>query len=122
MTDSIAETLDIKSELTVYDNLDQVVDVTIPSKDVNNDVDTARETMYKMMAVGEKTLLSALNMMNEVPTARGVETITGLIKAISEISQDLVSLHPPAAKVGEAGEDAAFVGTVSDFLAEGRDD
>jgi hypothetical protein len=117
MTDAIAEALDIDSEMVVYTDLDQVVKVAIPEQTIENDIDAARNNMYKMIAVGENTLLSSLNMLNEMPTARVVETITGLIKAMSDISQDIVSLHPPVDKNIIDDDVAEFVGTTEDFLA-----
>jgi hypothetical protein len=117
MTDAIAEALDIESEMVVYTDLEQAIKVAIPEQTIENDITEARNNMYKMVAVGENTLLSAINMMNEMPTARVVETITGLIKAMSEISQDIVSLHPPVDKDIIDDEDAEFVGSTEEFLA-----
>jgi spore maturation protein CgeB len=117
MTDAIAEALDIDSEMVVYTDLEQAIKVAIPEQTIENDITEARNNMYKMVAVGENTLLSAINMMNEMPTARVVETITGLIKAMSDISQDIVSLHPPVDKNIIDDDGAEFVGTTEDFLA-----
>jgi spore maturation protein CgeB len=117
MTDAIAEALDIESEMVVYTDLEQAIKVAIPEQTIENDITEARNNMYKMVAVGENTLLSAINMMNEMPTARVVETITGLIKAMSDISQDIVSLHPPVDKNIIDDDGAEFVGTTEDFLA-----
>jgi|LWDU01.1.fsa_nt_gi hypothetical protein len=118
MSDSIAEALDIESEMMVYTDLEQAIKVTAPEPGLENDIDAARNNMYKMIAVGENTLLSSLNMLNEMPTARGVEVVTQLMKAMSDISQDIVALHPPkdAKVVAEDDDGAEFVGSLSDFL------
>ena len=118
MTDAIADALDIDSQIVVFTDLEQVVNVTAPEPGLENDIAEARNNMYKMIAVGENTLLSSLNMLNEMPTARVVETITGLIKAMSDISQDIVALHPEKdAKVVAEDDDAEFVGSTEEFLA-----
>jgi hypothetical protein len=102
----------------VYTDLEQAIKVTAPEPGLENDIDAARNNMYKMIAVGENTLLSSLNMLNEMPTARGVEVVTQLMKAMSDISQDIVALHPPkdAKVVAEDDDGAEFVGSLSDFL------
>jgi hypothetical protein len=57
-----------------------------------DDYDYARKTMTHLMAQGNEALLGILTLAAEGPNARVYEVVSTLIKTVSEVSQDLISL------------------------------
>ena len=117
--DSIAETLDIEPK-EISTVLADHIEVVIPEDDKTSDRKTARDNLYKMLSTGETVLGQSMAMLQEVPTPRSVEVITGLIKTMSELSKDLIELHPPEMKGDEKiiNNNVAYMGTVSSLLED----
>lgn len=61
-------------------------------KNKAEDYDYARETMTHLMAQGSEALMGILTLAAEGPNARTYEVVATLIKTVSDVSKDLISL------------------------------
>ncbi len=126
---NLNEILDVEIPLPQASNANSVAIVVVPdmSSHANNTVEEdaheSRKNVRLMIAQGTQAVTELLALARDLKTPRAYEVVSNMLKTMSELSQDLLTVHQqeqsltqPAAEGGDIhiGQ-AVFVGSTSEL-------
>lgn len=92
---SIADALNIAPHdiSTVTMSESEVVPVGSDSDNIDTDYKSARANQYELMEMGKASLNTAIRIAAESENPRAIEVLSGLLKNVSEINRQLITLN-----------------------------
>ena len=124
----IAEVFNIEAVPITMEPARTIIPETISEED--KDFDIAREIQHELLEQGRAAINTTMRIVAESENVRGVEVLSGLLKNVSDMNKQLVTLHKDKAEVkntkhgkvvgGQAGpqiqtQQNLFVGSSTDI-------
>jgi hypothetical protein len=95
------------------------------NQDVDKDYEYSRSNYYTIIEKGQEAIINALDLAQELDTARGYEVVGHLIKSVSDATDKLLDLQKKMKEMGEekfqkgpstVTNNVVFTGTTAEAL------
>jgi hypothetical protein len=95
------------------------------NEDVDKDYEYSRSNYYTIIEKGQEAIINALDLAQELDTARGYEVVGHLIKSVSDATDKLLDLQKKMKEMGEekfqkgpstVTNNVVFTGTTAEAL------
>lgn len=101
----------------------QVEDEVIDNSGIENDLEYAKKNLRDLIDNTIKLVPFAIRISKESESPRSVEVVSGLVKAVSDLNKDLISLTPQKKESEETKtitnqQNNLFLGSTEDIFAK----
>ena len=85
------------------------------NKNVNNDYDYSRDTLYELIEKGKDALENMIEVARESEHPRAYEVLSGLIKNVSDVNDKLMDLNKKQKDINKEDVKQLSDGTTNNF-------
>lgn len=97
------ETFNLEETTTVDVQVvdEEITDIKKFNEDIDKDYNYSRTSYYNIIEKGQEAISNALDLAQELDTARGYEVVGHLIKSVSDAADKLIDLQKKMKDMGE---------------------
>lgn len=97
------ETFNLEETTTVDVQVvdEEITDIKKFNEDIDKDYNYSRASYYTIIEKGQEAISNALDLAQELDTARGYEVVGHLIKSVSDAADKLIDLQKKMKDMGE---------------------
>ncbi len=92
MTDTLDKIFNV-APVTVHTTDGKAISVPPEGEPLDVDFDVTRQNHYNILDTAEEVLHISMRILREEESVRAVEVVTGVLKAVSDINKQLLSLN-----------------------------